>query len=312
MLIPITKKYIIKHTFGNIDDPFYNSREEFIEKYTHTIYPYPEQVSPISMYWGHIQSPFPNMKENILEAELHDDNDDDTLEKDPDLITYNNPRPGIILEENVYYFIWDGVSWVVPSFIYNQLDENHIIVGDFSYDIFINNTPTNAKVVEIIVDENGNTNILDIINNHNLVLEMSDNISNLLDSLQIGYAGYLEPQRYAILSIMDEIAHRHNMFGDMINNIDKKEIYDRIGLNIINGCYDVFEFVALGLRNIVWELLDDYGYTDYGTSLDHAWLNDDGWDVLGALRWESLSAKTGDNIKYAFDGTIEKYNDDKE
>ena len=33
MLIPITKKYIIKHTFGNIDYPFYNSREEFIEKY---------------------------------------------------------------------------------------------------------------------------------------------------------------------------------------------------------------------------------------------------------------------------------------
>ena len=77
-------------------------------------------------------------------------------------------------------------------------------------------------MAEIIVDENGQTNILDIINNHNLVLEMSDNISNLLDSLQIGYAGYIEPQRYAILSIMDEIAHRHNIFGDMINTIDKK------------------------------------------------------------------------------------------
>ena len=308
MLNVITKKYIIKHTFGDIGDPFCNSREEFKEKYTHTIYPYPEHVSPIAMYWGRIQSPFPNMKENVLEADSHDDNDDDALEKDPNLITHNNPRPGIILEENVYYFVWDGVSWIVPSFIYNQLDENHIIVGDFSYDIFINKIPTDAKVAEIIVDENGQTNILDIINNHNLVLEMSDNISNLLDSLQIGYAGYIEPQRYAILSIMDEIAHRHNIFGDMINTIDKKEIYDRIGLNIINGCYDTFEFVALGLRNIVWELLDDYGYTNYGTSLDHAWLNDDGWDVLGALRWESLSAEYNGNIMYAFDGKIENYN----
>ena len=312
MLIPITKKYIIKHTFGNINDPFCNSREEFIEKYTHTIYPYPERIEPISMYWGRIKSPFPNMKENILEAEFYDDNDDDVLEKDPDLIMHNDPRPGIILEKDVYYFIWDGVSWIVPSFIYNRLDENHIIVGDFSHDNFINKIPTKAKVVEIIVNDDGSTNILDTINNHEFVLEMSDNINNLLDSLQIGKAGYIEPQRYTMLSIMDEIAHRHNMLGDMINNSDKEEIYDRIGLDIINGCYSVSDFVSLGLRNIVWELLDNYGYTDYGTSLNHAWLNDDGWDVLGALRWESLSAKTGDNIKYAFDGTIEKYNNDKE
>ena len=47
MLNVITKKYIIKHTFGEDDDLCF-SREAFIEKYKATIYPYPERIRPQS------------------------------------------------------------------------------------------------------------------------------------------------------------------------------------------------------------------------------------------------------------------------
>lgn len=50
MLNVITKKYIIKHTFGT--DDLHLSRDAFIRNYMSTIYPYPENVKPVAMYWG--------------------------------------------------------------------------------------------------------------------------------------------------------------------------------------------------------------------------------------------------------------------
>lgn len=49
MLNVITKKYIIKHTFGT--DDLHLSRDAFIANYMSTIYPYPENVKPVAMYW---------------------------------------------------------------------------------------------------------------------------------------------------------------------------------------------------------------------------------------------------------------------
>lgn len=310
MLNVITKKYIIKHTFGEDDDLCF-SREAFIEKYKATIYPYPERIRPVAMYYGRLQidDNISNV-DYIQEADRWDDNTVDEGQPDwsPEFVTLNYPRPGITLEEDVYYFMWDNISWLVPKHIYDELDDNHILVGNFSEEVFKDKMPTNARIVEIIVDENGKSNIYNIINDDDQLKYMSAAIKTLLfKDLKIGGEGFLEPQRHAIMSIMDEIAHRY-MFVDICNDVDESKIYEAIGLPANDDCYDMPNYVILGLKNIVWELLDNCGYTNFGASLDHGWLESEGWDVLAALRWESLSAEYNGNIMYAFDGKIENYN----
>lgn len=307
MLNVITKKYIIKHTFGD-DDDLHLLRDYFIKKYMNTIYPYPEHIRPVAMYWGRIQADeYNNHPGYIREADIWDDNDEDSNWNSSKVIV-NKPRPGILLEEDVYYFMWDNISWIVPKDIYDELDDNHVLVGTFSEEVFQNKMPTNARVVELTVDENGKSNIYDIINDDEQVRQMSTNIKTLLHTdLKIGGEGFLEPQRYAIMSIMDEIAHRY-MFVDICNDVDESKIYEAIGLPANDDCYEMPNYVILGLKNIIWELLDNYGYTNFGSSLDHGWLESKGWEVLAALRWESLSTKYNNNIMYAFDGKIENYN----
>lgn len=309
MLNVITKKYIIKHTFG-IYNKTYLSRDAFIERYTNTIYPYSEHISPVAMYYGRIANNHTNHPGYIQEAEKWDDNsvDEGDLNWDINNLKLNQPRPGIILEEDVYYFMWNRVSWIVPKDIYDSLDENHVLVGNFSKETFDEKMPTNARVVEITVDEDGKSNIYDIINDEEQLKQMSNAIDTLIDKdLHIGGAGFLEPQRYAIMSIMDEIIHRFP-FVDISNDEDESVIYEAIGLPADGDCYEMPNYVILGLKNIVWELLSNHEYVNYGTSLNYGWLEDKGWDALAALRWESLSAKHGDNIMYAFDGKIENYN----
>lgn len=309
MLNVITKKYIIKHTFGT-DDDLHLSRDAFIEKYMSTIYPYPEHVSPVAMYSGRIINNHANHPGYVQEAEKWDDNlvDEGHPNWDVNSLTINDPRPGIILEEDVYYFMWDRVAWIVTKEVYDSLDENHVLVGDFSKETFDNKMPTNARIVEITVDEDGKSNIYDIINDEEQLKQMSNAIDMLIDKdLHIGGAGFLEPQRYAIMSIMDEIVHRFP-FVDVYNDDDESAIYEAIGLPMDDDCYEMPNYVTLGLKNIIWELLSNLGYVNYGTSLDAGWLEDKGWDALAALRWESLSAEYNGNIMYAFDGKIENYN----
>ena len=182
MLNVITKKYIIKHTFGEDDDLCF-SREAFIEKYKATIYPYPERIRPVAMYYGRLQidDNISNV-DYIQEADRWDDNTVDEGQPDwsPEFVTLNYPRPGITLEEDVYYFMWDNISWLVPKHIYDELDDNHILVGNFSEEVFKDKMPTNARIVEIIVDENGKSNIHNIINDDDQLKYMSAAIKTLL------------------------------------------------------------------------------------------------------------------------------------
>lgn len=310
MLNVITKKYIIKHTFG-IDD-LHLSRDAFIRNYMSTIYPYPENIKPVAMYWGRIQADeYNNHPGYIREADIWDDNDEDS-NWSSDNVTVNKPRPGILLEEDVYYFMWDRVAWIVTKEIYDSLDDNHVLVGDFSKELFDKKMPTNAHVVEITVDENENSNIYDIINDEEQLKNMSEAIVSLIhEDLNVGQAGFMGPSRYAIMAIMDEILYRSS-FVDIYNEDDEIDIYEAIGLPADDDCYDLPNYIILGFKNIVWELLLNHGYINYGTSLDYAWLEDDGMYALAALRWEALSAKYNDNIMYAFDGKIENYNKTEE
>ena len=309
MLIPINKEYIIKHIFNEKRDNHYRSREQFIEDYTNTIYPYPKRMDDICMYYGHI--PIDNTTENVLlELDKWDDNDEDDPDYDPDRITYNKNRSGIILEDNLYYFTWDGVIWIVPKDIYDQLDECHILVGDFSSDIFNKHKPTNAKVIEIVVNEDGTSNVYEIIDDENLLIDMSNRIHKLFkEELFAGGEGFVNAQTIAITSILDEIAHRRP-FGDIGNDVaDKNYIYDNIvQLKSNNELLETNRYAELGLKNIIWEMLDHYGYTNFGFSITNAWLEETGWLLLQALRWEALSANYKGNILYGYDGKIEAYN----
>lgn len=310
MLNVITKKYIIKHTFG-IDD-LHLSRDAFIEKYMSTIYPYPEHISPVAMYWGRVQADeYDNHPGYIKEADAWDDNDENS-NWSSNKVTVNKPRPGILLEEDVYYFMWDGVAWIVTKNVYDKLDDNHVLVGDFSKEVFDKKTLTNARVVEITVDENENSNIYDIINDEEQLKSMSEAIGTLINKdLKVGQAGFMRPSRYAIMAVMDEILYR-SPFVDICNEDDKIDIYEAIGLPIDHIYYELPNYIMLGFKNIIWELLSNHGYVNYRTSLDYAWLEDDGMYALAALRWEALSAKYNDNIMYAFDGKIENYNKTEE
>ena len=172
--------------------------------------------------------------------------------------------------------------------------------------------PTNARVVEITVDETENSNIYDIINDEEQLKNMSEAIISLIrEDLKVGQDGFTGPPRYAIMAIMDEILYRSS-FVDIYNEDDEIDIYEAIGLPADDDCYDLPNYIILGFKNIVWELLLNHGYIDYGTSLDYAWLEDDGMYALAALRWEALSARYNDNIMYAFDGKIENYNKTEE
>lgn len=310
MLNVITKKYIIKHTFGT--DDLHLSRDAFIANYMSTIYPYPENVKPVAMYWGRLQvDGYNNHPGYIKEADIWNDNDEDS-NWSSDNVTVNKPRPGILLEEDVYYFMWDRVAWIVTKEIYDSLDDNHVLVGNFSKERFDKKVPTNARVVEITVDENENSNIYDIINDEEQLQNMSEAIDTLINKdLKIGQAGFMGPSRYAIMAIMDEILYRSS-FVDICNEDDEIDIYEAIGLPVDDDCYDLPNYIILGFKNIVWELLLNHGYVNYGTSLDYAWLEDDGMYALAALRWEALSARYNDNIMYAFDGKIEYYNKTEE
>lgn len=310
MLNVITKKYIIKHTFG-IDD-LHLSRDAFIRNYMSTIYPYPENVKPVAMYWGRLQvDGYNNHPGYIKESDVWDDNDKDS-DWSSNKVTVNKPRPGILLEEDVYYFMWDRVAWIVTKETYDKMDDNHVLVGNFSKEIFDKKVPTNARVVEITVDENEKSNIYDIINNEEQLKHMSEAIDTLMNKdLKVGQAGFMGPSRYAIMAIMDEILYRSS-FVDIYNEDDEIDIYEAIGLPADDDCYELPNYIILGFKNIVWELLLNHGYVDYGTSLDYAWLEDDGMYALAALRWEALSAKYNDNIMYAFDGKIEYYNKTEE
>ena len=309
MLIPITKEYIIKHIFNEHNSDMYRSRKQFIEDYTNTIYPYPKRMDDICMYYGHI--PIDSSTENVLlELDKWDDNNEDNPEYDTDRITYNKNRSGIILEDDLYYFTWDGVIWIIPKDIYDQLDECHILVGDFSSDIFNSHKPTNAEVKEIVVNKDGTSNIYDIINDENLLIDMSDRIHKLFEQeLFIGGEGFVNAQTIAITAILDEIAHRRP-FGDIGRHVsDTEYIYDNIvQLKSNNELLETERYAELGLKNILWESLDHYGYTVFGFSLTNAWLEEKGWLLLQALRWEALSANYKGNILYGYDGKIEAYN----
>lgn len=210
--------------------------------------------------------------------------------------------------EDVYYFMWDGVAWIVTKNVYDKLDDNHVLVGDFSKEVFDKKTLTNARVVEITVDENENSNIYDIINDEEQLKSMSEAIGTLINKdLKVGQDGFMGPPRYAIMAVMDEILYR-SPFVDICNEEDEIDIYEAIGLPADDDCYELPNYIILGFKNIVWELLLNHGYVDYGTSLDYAWLEDDGMYALAALRWEALSAKYNGNMMYAFDGKIENYN----
>jgi len=119
---------------------------------------------------------------------------------------------------------------------------------------------------------------------------------------------------------LDEIISTHRNvldkslkeFVDIYNEDDEIDIYEAIGLPADDDCYELPNYIILGFKNIVWELLSNHGYVDYGTSLDYAWLEDKGMYALAALRWEALSAKYNDNTLYAFDGRIENYNKTEE
>ena len=310
MLNVITKKYIIKHTFGT--DDLQLSRDAFIEKYMSTIYPYPENVKPVAMYWGRIQADeYNNHPGYIREADIWDDNDEDS-NWSSDNVTVNKPRPGILLEEDVYYFMWDRVAWIVTKEIYDSLDDNHVLVGDFSKELFDKKMPTNARVVEITVDENENSNIYDIINDEEQLKNMSEAVISLIhDDLNVGRAGFIEPPRYAIMAVMDEILYRFS-FVDIYNEDDEIDIYEAIGLPADDDCYELPNYIILGFKNIVWELLSNHGYVNYGTSLDYGWLEDKGMYALAALRWEALSAEYNGNKLYAFDGKIANYHKTEE
>ena len=309
MLNVITKKYIIKHTFGH-DEALHMSRDSFIKKYMSTIYPYPEHMRPVAMYWGRIQADeYDNHPGYIKEADTWDDNDKDS-NWSSSKVTVNKPRPGILLEEDVYYFMWDKVAWIVTKEIYDRLDDNHVLVGDFSKELFDEKKPTNARVVEITVDENEKSNIYDIINDEEQLKKMSEAIETLIDKdLKVGRAGFVEPPRYAIMAIMDEILYRFS-FVDVYNEADEIDIYEAIGLPADDDCYELPNYIILGFKNIVWELLSNHGYVEYGTSLDYAWLEEKGLYALAALRWEALSADYNGNKLYAFDRRIEDYNKD--
>ena len=172
--------------------------------------------------------------------------------------------------------------------------------------------PTNARVVEITVDENENSNIYDIINDEEQLKNMSEAIDTLIyEDLKVGRVGFIEPPRYAIMAIMDEILYRLP-FVDICNEDDEIDIYEAIGLPADDDCYELPNYIILGFKNIVWELLLNHGYVDYGTSLDYAWLEDDGMYALAALRWEALSAEYNGNKLYAFDGKIANYHKTEE
>ena len=312
MLNVITKKYIIKHTFGN-DEALHMSRDAFIDRYMHTIYPYPECIRPVAMYWGRIQADeYDNHPGYIKEADVWDDNvgGGESPDWKTSNVIVNKPRPGILLEEDVYYFIWDRVSWIVPKDIYDKLDDNHILVGDFSKEVFDKKMSTNARVAEITVNECKETNIYDIINDEEQLKKMSEAIDTLMNKdLKVGQDGFTEPPRYAIMAIMDEMLYKFP-FVDVYNDDDEFDIYEAIGLPMNDDCYELPNYIVLGFKNIMWEMLCDHGYANYGTSLDYAWLEDKGLNALAALRWEALSANDNGNLIYAFDGKIEDYNKD--
>jgi hypothetical protein len=141
---------------------------------------------------------------------------------------------------------------------------------------------------------------------------MSEAIDTLIyEDLKVGRAGFIEPPRYAIMAIMDEILYRLP-FVDICNEDDEIDIYEAIGLPADDDCYELPNYIILGFKNIVWELLLNHGYVDYGTSLDYAWLEDDGMYALAALRWEALSAEYNGNKLYAFDGKIANYHKTEE